>query len=190
MTRRLAFSLIFALMATFSQTSCGRPGMPGAPSTHFIDASSSPPVDPIPDERRLSGQTLYLPAYSSVATADGGEPFPLAITVVVRNTDPNQAIVVSRVSYFDQRGVLVKEHLERPISVAARASSVFFVKESDASGGMAASFMIEWAATTRVTDPLVESIMVGTASMQGISMRCQAQVIADHRRPTTPKPPE
>ena len=130
----------------------------------------------------MVGQTLYLPAYSAVATADSAEPFPLAITVVIRNTDQSQAIVVSRVAYFNQRGVLVKEHLERPIQLAARATAVFFVKESDTTGGMAASFSIEWASEHAATDPLVESIMVGTASMQGITLRCTAQVLADYRR--------
>ena len=49
------------------------------------------------------------------------------------------------------------------------ASAEFFVKESDTRGGVSASFLVEWVAEQSVSDPLVETVMIGTASTQGVS---------------------
>ena len=58
----------------------------------------------------------------------------------------------------------------------------FFVKESDTSGGVSASFLVEWVAEQAVTAPVVESVMIGTASTQGISFTCPGRVLSDRTR--------
>jgi hypothetical protein len=60
------------------------------------------------------------------------------------------------------------------------------VKESDTRGGVSASFLVEWVAEQSVSAPLVESVMIGTASTQGVSFTCPGRVIDDRRRGEKP----
>ena len=40
------------------------------------------------------GQAIYVPAYSHIYCGDRERPFLLAVTVSIRNTDPNQPIKI------------------------------------------------------------------------------------------------
>jgi hypothetical protein len=72
--------------------------------------------------------------------------------------------------------------LKRPLRVESLAAVEFFVKESDTSGGISASFLVEWLSEKPATSPVVESVMVGTASAQGISFTCPGRVLTDRGR--------
>jgi hypothetical protein len=50
----------------------------------------------------VSGQTLYVPAYSHIYHQED-QPRLLTVTLSVRNTDRDNEIVVSTVKYFDTR---------------------------------------------------------------------------------------
>jgi len=125
------------------------------------------------------GQTIYVPAYSSVPTADNSQMYQLAIVLSVRNTDRSQPIVVTEVRYHDQDGRLARDFLKKPVRIAPLAALEIFVREGDSSGGTSASFLVEWVGEQVVTAPVVESVMVGTVSNQGISFICPGRVIAD-----------
>jgi Protein of unknown function (DUF3124) len=141
-------------------------------------------VGPVDEGRVVAGQTIYVPAYSYVSTADNAEPLNVAITLFFRNSDPEVPVVVTKVSYHDSGGRLVRELLKSPIKVDPLASADFFVKESDLSGGSSPSFLIEWISEKAAADPVAESVMIGTAGTQGISFVCSGRVIRS-RRPGT-----
>jgi Protein of unknown function (DUF3124) len=136
-------------------------------------------VEPIEAGRVVAGQTIYVPAYSSVPTADRAEPFNLAITLSIRNTDRSQPIVVTTARYYDQDGKILHDYLRKPLRIGPMASTEFFVRESDTRGGITASFLVEWVAEQRVSNPVVESVMVGVASSRGISFVCPGRVLTD-----------
>jgi hypothetical protein len=128
------------------------------------------------------GQTLYVPAYSAIPTADNPLLYQLSITLSVRNTDRSNPIVIVAVQYFDQDGRVVRDFLKKPLRVAPMASMDFFVREGDSSGGTSASFLVEWVADQAVSGPCVEAVMVGTRSNQGISFTSPGRVVADRGR--------
>lgn len=128
------------------------------------------------------GQTVYVPAFSSIYTADLPHMFRLAVTLTVRNTDRQHPLIVTLVEYRDQDGQLIRDYLPRPLRVAPLASAEFFVKESDTRGGTAVSFLVEWVADRPIAPPMIESVMVGTASGQGVSFVGSARVIANRER--------
>jgi hypothetical protein len=134
--------------------------------------------------RAVAGQTIYVPVYSHVYTSNDARPFDLAVTLSARNTDRDRPIVVTSVRYHDRDGRLVRDYLKVPLRIAPLASMDFFVQESDATGGFSASFLLEWVAEHRVTAPVVEAVMIGTASTQGISFTCPGRVVAE--RTTSP----
>jgi hypothetical protein len=139
-------------------------------------------VEPIEGGRVVAGQTLFVPAYSSVLISDRAHSFNLAVTLSIRNTDPEHPIVVASVRYYDQDGQMVRDYLKKPLRIGPLAAMEFFVAESDNSGGGSASFLVEWVADQSVNAPLVESVMVGTASNQGVSFTCRGRVLSDRSR--------
>jgi hypothetical protein len=131
-----------------------------------------------------AGQTLYVPAYSSIYTTDQSQPFNLAVTLSVRNTDPKHPIVMTSVRYFDHDGTLIQDYLKKPLNVGPMAAVEFFVRENDTRGGVSASFVLEWLAEMPVSAPVVETVMVGTASSRGVAFTCPAHVLESR----TPQP--
>src|SRR5262245_42191890 len=54
--------------------------------------------------RAVAGQTIYVPAYSSIFTSDQPHDLNLAVTLSIRNTDPTKPIILISVKYFDHDG--------------------------------------------------------------------------------------
>jgi hypothetical protein len=140
-------------------------------------------VEPPEPSLIVAGETIYVPAYSSIFISDRADRFDLAITVAVRNTDRTQPIIVTTVRYLGQDGQPVRDYLEKPLRIAPLASASFFVAESDSKAGALASFLVEWIAQQPVTSPVVETTMVGIGGTQGVSFVCQGRVIASRAVP-------
>ncbi len=124
-----------------------------------------------------AGQTVYVPIYSHIYSGLRGNPFSLAATLSIRNTDPKHSINLVSVKFYDSDGKLVKEYLDKPAELKAMASTRFILTEGDSSGGSGANFLVNWQSRTKVNPPLIEGVMIGTRSGQGISFVSRGQVI-------------
>ena len=124
-------------------------------------------------------QTVYVPVYSHIYYGDRQGFINLTITLSVRNADPTRPITLVAVSYYDSNGKLVRNYLDQPLELAPLAARHFLVKESDASGGDTPCFLVKWKSAVKVNAPLIEGVMIGTASTQGISFVLPGQVIAE-----------
>ena len=54
-------------------------------------------------------------------------------------------------------------------------------KASDRSGGISASFIVAWESAMLCVPPVVEAVMISTASTQGSSFSSQARVVEEKR---------
>jgi hypothetical protein len=117
---------------------------------------------------RANPQTIYLPIYSQIYSANNADPIHLAVTLSVRNTDARASIVLLRASYHDSGGKLVREYLETPVRIAPLAAATLFVAEGNTQGGSGASFLVEWLADGPVSEPVVEAVHVNTLGGQGL----------------------
>ncbi len=124
-----------------------------------------------------AGQTVYVPIYSHIYSGLRGNPFSLAATLSIRNTDPKNPITLVSVKFFDSEGKLVKEYLDKPAELKAMASTRYILTEGDTAGGSGANFLVKWQSRTKVNPPLIEGVMIGTRSGQGISFVSRGQVI-------------
>lgn len=124
-----------------------------------------------------TGQTIYVPVYSYIYHDDEKRVFNLATTLSLRNTDLANPIIITCVRYYNSSGQLVRQYLERPIQVAALASTDFFINTTDNSGGLGANFIVDWVAQTNVSEPIIEAVMIGTGFQQGISFISPGKVI-------------
>lgn len=128
------------------------------------------------------GQTIYVPVYSNVFSGNRGMPFHLAAMLSIRNVDIHNTIKITSIEYYDNDGVLLKNHLKEPMVLGPLASNNIFIKESDESGGFGANFIVKWESLEEINVPIIESVMIGTALGQGLSFICQGQVITEKTR--------
>ncbi len=138
-----------------------------------------------PAREAVVGQTIYVPVYSHIFFRDQGREIDLAVTLSVRNTDPERPVTVTGVRYHDSDGRLVRRYLDAPVALPPLASRAYVVEEADRTGGVGASFVVAWAAETAVSPPVAEAVMIGTAGSQGISFVSPGRVVerADVPRP-------
>jgi hypothetical protein len=123
------------------------------------------------------GQVVYIPVYSHIYWGDQEKKFLLTGIVSIRNTDPDHAITITLADYFDSDGKLIRSYLPKHITLNPMASTRFIVKESDTKGGSGANFLVQWRAETKVNEPIMEAVMIGTAHSQGISFTSRGKAI-------------
>ena len=128
---------------------------------------------------RWLNQTVYVPLYSHIYADERykDKPFNLTATLSIRNTDPIHGLTLKRVDYYDSQGKLLKNYLDKPLTIAPLASTRYIVQESENEGGSGAKFIVGWSAQQPVSDPIIESIMIGTKLQQGISFLSRGRVI-------------
>ncbi|HCF05720.1 MAG: hypothetical protein JG774_279 [Desulfomicrobiaceae bacterium] len=124
-------------------------------------------------------QTVYVPVYSHVYHGDRERPFLLAATVAVRNVDRAIPITVVAADYYDSDGRLLRRLVTEPRVIAPLASLRVVIPESDAAGGSGASCVVRWQAERPAAAPVVEAVMIGTRSSQGISFVSQGRVLEE-----------
>jgi len=128
-----------------------------------------------------AGQTIYVPIYSHIYSGVKARPFDLAATLSIRNTNLKSTITITTVKYYDSEGKLVKDYLEAPLSLSALATIRYIIAENDKAGGSGANFIVTWLSDKPVNPPVIEGVMIGTHSGQGISFVSRGQVIAEDR---------
>ncbi|MCB0060458.1 MAG: DUF3124 domain-containing protein [Caldilineaceae bacterium] len=151
-----------------------RPGTTGA-----VPAVPTPITGISPGNRgtAITGQTIYVPAYSHIYYQDRERVINLTITLSIRNADPAQAIWIDSVQYHDANGQLLRNEVSAAIQLPPLATVEFVVEEEDTSGGSGASFLVKWSSDLQPVAPVVEAVMISAASTQGISFVSVGRVI-------------
>jgi hypothetical protein len=72
---------------------------------------------------------------------------------------------------------MLKKNIDRPVVLQPLESLRYVLPEKDKSGGSGANYIVEWQAETLVNPPIVETIMIGTQSQQGISFTSRGKEI-------------
>ena len=129
--------------------------------------------------RFSTGQTIYVPAYGHIYHGSLKKPFYLTVTLSVRNTDVHHPLTVEAVDYYDTEGKLLSHRLDEPATVGPLGTLEVVVEEQGEDGGSGDNFLVRWSSAYQVTPPLVESVMIGTASAQGISFTSRGVVIKE-----------
>ncbi|KAA0891768.1 DUF3124 domain-containing protein [Oryzomonas rubra] len=134
-------------------------------------------------EYRLSkGQTVYVPVYSNVFSGPKALPFSLATMLSIRNVDLYNQMRVTAIDYYDTGGKLLRSHLAAPLTLPPLGSTYIYLGEQDTAGGFGANFVVRWDAHKVINTPIVECVMIGARSGQGISFVSPGQVIKENTR--------
>ena len=136
----------------------------------------------VPYYKLSKGQTVYVSIYSNIFTAPNKVPFNLATMLNIRNTDMFNTITITSADYYNTKGELVRKYYQNPIILAPLESEVIYLPERDESGGSGANFIVRWTAKKEVNIPIIESIMIGMKSGQGISFVSTGQEIKENTK--------
>ncbi|MGP1385536.1 MAG: DUF3124 domain-containing protein [Thainema sp.] len=136
-------------------------------------------VEQLPD--LVMGQVVYVPIYSEIYDSDPNQTFQLAATLSLRNTDLDSPIIIETLDYYDSGGAKISTYLRTPIQLAPLASFEIVVARKDSSGGSGANFIVEWRANETVSEPIVEAIMISSASQQGMSFVSPGRIIQERQ---------
>ena len=141
----------------------------------------NPEVSSAEDIQLSIGQTVYVPIYSHIYSGIKARPFDLAAILSIRNTNLRSLIRLISVKCYDSEGKLVKDYLAAPMNIDALASTRYIIAEDDKAGGSGAKFIVIWKSEQPVNPPIIEGVMIGTHSGQGISFVSRGQVITEDR---------
>ncbi len=133
-------------------------------------------------EELSKGQIVYVSVDSHVLTSPRGVPFSLGVTLVIRNTDMSNSLKVTTADFFDGEGKLLKRFAETAMDLGPLQTKYVHLPEKEALGGLGANFIVRWTAEREINTPIIECLMIGTKSGQGISFVSSGKVIKEHTR--------
>jgi len=126
-----------------------------------IEQSFAGSLTAMPQENLGVSGAFYVPVYSSVSMSQGRLRADFSVTLSVHNASETRPLVVKRIAYFDTSGKMVESYLKSPVALKPFATIEIFVAVSDVRGGTGANFVVDWAATSEIAEPVVEALMVG-----------------------------
>lgn len=161
---RRAIGQIVAASAMFAAAACvslipvaaGR-AEPAGIEKSFPDSLTAMPADPL-----TASGSFYVPVYSSVAMSQGKLRADFSVTLSVHNASETRPLVLKRIVYFDTAGKPVEGYLKAPVALKPFATIEVAIAATDVRGGTGANFVVDWAASGEIAEPVVEALMVGS----------------------------
>ena len=133
-------------------------------------------------EKLSKGETVYVSIYSKVYLGPKSIPFQMSAMLSIRNTDPKYTITIHLADYFNTKGEKITGYIKEAIQLKPFESTSFNIGEYDKKGGAGANFIVKWSSKEKVNQPIIEGIMLGTKSGQGVSFVCPGKIITEHKK--------
>jgi len=135
--------------------------IPQAQAAGDIPAEFAASLTAVPAGPPAVTGAVYVPVYSSVAMAQGRVQADFSVTLSIHNASEQRPLILRRINYHDTAGALVQAYLREPVALKPFAAVEIFVPTKDVRGGTGANFVVDWAATGEIAEPVVEALMVG-----------------------------
>lgn len=126
-----------------------------------IERTFSDSLTTMPSENLGVSGAFYVPVYSSVSMSQGKLRADFSVTLSIHNASETRPLVLRRIAYFDTGGKLVESYLREPVALKPFSTIEVFVPVTDVRGGTGANFVVDWAATGEIAEPVVEALMFG-----------------------------
>jgi hypothetical protein len=126
-----------------------------------IEQTFSGSLTAMPTENLAVTGSFYVPVYSSVSMSQGKSRADFSVTLSIHNASETRPLVLRRIAYFDTGGKMVESYLKAPVALKPFSTIEVFVPTTDVRGGTGANFVVDWAATGEIVEPVVEALMVG-----------------------------
>ncbi|MFB9263511.1 DUF3124 domain-containing protein [Bradyrhizobium erythrophlei] len=137
------------------------PGEAAAQSAGSVQQNFANSLTSVPSEPLAASGAFYVPVYSSVAMSQGKLRADFSVTLSVHNASDTTPLVLKRIAYFDTSGRLVESYLKSPVALKPFSTVEVSIAMADTRGGTGANFVVDWAASGEIAEPVVEALMVG-----------------------------
>jgi len=127
-----------------------------------IEQTFATSLTALPAEPLGTSGSFYVPAYSSVWISQGKVRADFSVTLSIHNASETKPLVIRRVAYFDGSGKMVESYLKGPVALKPFATIEAFVPNIDVRGGTGANFVVDWAASGEIAEPVMEALMLGS----------------------------
>lgn len=144
-------ALLLSLVTLYAPVASGQ--------TAGIEQAFSGSLTAVPSENLAVSGAFYVPVYSSVTINKLRADF--SVTLSIHNASETRPLVLRRIAYFDTSGKMVENHLKAPVALKPFSTVEVFVPTTDIRGGTGANFVVDWAATGEIAEPVVEALMFG-----------------------------
>ncbi len=124
-------------------------------------------------------QKVYVPIYSQIFIGHKGTPYDLTVTLSVRNADPETPIRIISADYYNAQGELIRRYLKKEITIQPISANKLIIPQTEKSRSFGSSVIVTWKADKKVIVPLIETIMIGTKSQQGISFLSRGRILKE-----------
>lgn len=152
-------------------------------TTGSVDQEPSPGVFSLsPDlDNSASSGIVFVPAYSEIFHLDKKRTTELTITLSVHNMDPSGLLTLIFIDYYTESGKLIRNYLKESLVLSPLETYHVVVEQNDVTGGTGAKFLVGWKSDSVINCPLAESVMIRTASSQGISLTSRGVTIQEKK---------
>ena len=164
------------ILVTLNAVSCDRRVRPSNDSAVDRAGGRLVSAEVIKKMTKIDGHRVYVPVYSHIYHMQD-DVYNLTNTLSIRNTDAAGDIYISSAKYYDTKGKLVRDYITKPVQLPALATLEYIIGVNDTTGGSGANFIVEWMSDKVVTEPVIECVMVGTQSQQGVSFISVGKVL-------------
>jgi Protein of unknown function (DUF3124) len=177
------------MLLSLAAAACERDGEPAAGATSAVPADTGRTAATGSEAEVIAAaladtsgagarqRLVYVPVYSQIHYRDERRLISLAVTLSIRNTDPQRPITLSLVRYYDTAGKALRGYVDAPVRLGPLQSTQYVVPDTDRSGGAGANFLVQWSADGPVTEPVIEAVMISTQSALGISFTSEGRTI-------------
>lgn len=164
-----AIRILWGMALVAGATACNPPTLPTNDSAVERAGATTISAGELQRTTKVAGQRVYVPVYSHINHMNN-EVFNLTTTLSIRNTDDKSNIYIRSAKYYDTQGKPIREYINGAVRLPPLATLEYIIGINDTTGGSGANFIVEWMSDKPVTDPVIECVMVGTQSQQGVSL--------------------
>jgi hypothetical protein len=150
--------LVFAVLACLSLSDAPAAR---AEASSSIEQTFAGSLTALPAENVTATGSFYVPVYSSVSMSHGKVRADFSVTLSIHNASETRPRVLRHIAYFETSGKMVESYLTAPVALKPFSTVEVFVPTTDIRGGTGANFVVDWAATGDIAEPVVEALMVG-----------------------------
>jgi hypothetical protein len=126
----------------------------------------------------VRGQTLYLPISTSYMAGDYA--FDVRATIFIHNTDSDHAINIVKMDFYDTSGKLVEKYFPQPLKLNPAAGTYVRIRNPlTGEEGAVSHFIIQWQAETKVNEPIIRGLMLGSAGTRGYTFETRPRLVQE-----------
>ncbi len=160
--------MLLATVTALITLSCDRQQRPSNESAVERAGGSLVSKDAFDKMEKATGHRVYVPVYSHVYHMQDNV-YNLTNTLSIRNTDDAGELYITAAKYYDTKGKLVRDYVDQTVRLPPLATLEYIIGVNDTTGGSGANFIVEWMSDKTVSEPIIECVMIGTQSQQGVS---------------------